>query len=323
MKRFGNAALAASLALVAGLIVTACDRSDTVTDPVVEQNTSTDSTLVSNTVGDRMMDAPFQTIDLSAKLLESVPGNSPVSRLAANTAGSEVREGDDLIITAVLSYSYANGWHVFAFEAVAVNHVQTDTVDIAGTDSVRVLVDGQPVQRVDDTMAIDGLLARAHLTWTARSGHGDGAVHHSLDVMAQPMGLDTLVTIDGYAHDTITGIELTDSARCALDLSYDMIISDLQVRVPEIDGDCPESGDLSVSVGLTAECVAQTGTPPDSVSVRGTWTVTAHVNEDNTITLTFADGILFWRKTIGCGDNSTTATRSGWWTGAVASSQVN
>ena len=323
MTRFVKVTLFVAIALATSLIGTSCDKNDSVTDPVVERNSATDSTLVSTTVGERIMDAPFQTIELSSKLLQSIPGNAPAQRLTGSVAGTGVGDGDDLIITAVLSYTYADGWHVFQFEAVAVNNEWADTVDIAGVDSVRVIVDGMPVQHVDDSMSVEAVLARAHLSWSARSGNGDGAVHHSLDVSALPMGLDTLVTIDGFAHDSLAGIETTDSASCTLNLAYNMVISELKVRVPEIAGDCPESGDLTVSVGISAGCVSLVGTPPDSVTVNGTWTVTAHVNDDNTITVTYSDGILFWRTTTSCDDDKATAERSGWWTGAVASSQVD
>ena len=321
MKRFANAAFAASFALACCLIATGCDRKDSVTDAPAANTSQTDSTLVTNTVGDRVMDAPFQTIALSTELLETVPGNSPVNRLGGSPSDLQITNGDDLVITSVLSYSYADGWHVFDFEAVAINHNHGDTVDIAGTDSVQVQVDGSAVQQVDDTTMVDGLLARAHLGWSARSGNGEGALHHSLDVAVEPMGLDTLITIDGFAHDSLSGIEVTDSASCALDLSYDLMISNLQVLVPETTGDCPEAGDLSVAVGIAAECVGSQGTPSDSVNIHGTWTVTAHVNDNNTVTVTFSNGLLFFRKTTSCDDSGTTGSETGWWTGATASSE--
>lgn len=321
MKRFTNAAFAAAFALACCLIATGCDRDNATTEPTASDTDRADSSLVRATVGDRMLEAPFQTLELSAKLLAAVPGSSPVSRMLGQTGSQDISQGDDLIITSVLTYRYADGWHVFTFEAIAVNHATADTVDITGTDSVRVLVDGSPVPTVSDSTSIEAVLARAHLDWANRRGVGEGALHHSLDVAVLPMEFDTLVTIDGFAHDSLSGIERTDSATCALDLSYDLTIDNLQVRVPETAGDCPESGDLAVSVGIAAECVENHGTPPDSLDIHGTWTVTAHVNDDNTVTITFTNGLLFFRTTTTCDDDATTANRAGWWTGAVAVGQ--
>lgn len=308
-----------TLTLLGAILLAGCDSDDSAVGTQPTDDTGADSSLVSTTIGDRMMATPFQSLEISTQLLAQqgvTVLNARPGPLAATSAGDE-----DIIITAIGDYSYANGWHVFTFEAIVVNTNTGDTVDIAGVDSVQVLVNGSPVFVVDHNVVIDGVLARAHLDWSVRDGSGDGVVHHSIDVGATPIEADTLITIDGFAHDTLNGFEATDSVQCDVHLSYDMTIENLQVYASAGDDDCPEAGDITVAVSIDAGCAEIIGSNPDSVHVDGTWTVTAHVHDDGSVTVTYTNGLAYWRVTEDCGSGAEEA--ESWWTSAVTSEQPN
>jgi hypothetical protein len=107
--------------------------------------------------------------------------------------------------------------------------------------------------------------------------------------------------------------------QCDVHLSYDMTIENLQVYASAGDDDCPEAGDIAVAVSIEADCVETVGSNRDSVSIDGTWMVTAHVNDNGSVTVTFSNGLLFWRVTEDCGGGASGADN--WWASALSSRQ--
>ena len=281
------------------------DESPLTSDNLTQQQT--DSSLVAASVGDRLFDTPLQSIELSGALLEQ-QGVMSSGRSAATRAASD---GDEIVISAVASYEYTNGWHVFDFEALVVDTESNDTVEVTGVDSVQVLVNDQPQFVVPEGVEPDGLKARAHLDWDVLTGDASCDLNHRIDVDAAPQEFDTIVTINGTIHDTLHGVESTDTLECALDVSYDVVVTNLQISAAAGDDDCPLAGEIDAVATIDAECTTN-DTPPDSIGVHGTWTVNAVVNDNNTVTIRYSDGILSFTTTETCADD--TAHKTAWWT---------
>lgn len=291
------------------LLLGACsDDKDPVTsnDDLTQQET--DSSIVATTVGERLFSTPLQSIELSTALLEE---QGVLSSRQASATTRAASDGDEIIISLLGGYEYTNGWHVFDFEAVVVDSESHDTVEVAGVDSVQVLIDGQPQQIVPQGSEPDGLKARAHLGWDLVTGDAYCDLNHRIDIDADHQELDTVLTINGTIHDTLHAFDPTDTLTCGLDVSYDVVVADLMVSALAADGDCPMNGEIDAVAEIEAEC-CNNDTPPDSISIHGTWTVNAKVNDNNTVTLRYSNGFLTFTVTEDCDD--TAAKRSAWYT---------
>lgn len=290
--------------LMAGLVLAlaGCSDDETTTNSTDNGLTAQEREFVANIVGDDVFGDALQSTALSTILLSTIVSGAPARSVpAVQGLADPVTE---IIIDEVGSYTYSGGWHIFEFSATLVGAGADDTVDADGIDSVQVLVDGTPQQIITETLEIDELRARAHVDWVERSGQGDGAIHHSLDIAIEPSGSDTLITIDGSIYDTLQAVEVDDSATCDLSLATDQTIDSLAIRSDAGPDDCPETGHVSSTVTITADCVGTGGSNPDSLSISGTWTVTAQVNSDNTVTVTFTGANASWSVTEPCGSSA-------------------
>lgn len=288
------------------VLAVGCSNDSTSTAPANEPQSTGDTAMISNMMGDAVLSTPTQTILLSEALLANE------SRISGRrTAGfASLSSDDDIIITSVTSYSYSDGWHIFEFEATVIDHDIEDTVDIAGIDSVQVLVGGEPVQEVANDDFVDGLRARAHVDWDLRSGDATADANHAIDVGIAVSEMDTIVTVGGMVNDTVQSMFVGDSASCSVYVTLDQLIDNLQVYAGAGDDQCPIDGFISSTAHIEADCVSFDET--DSASVNGTWTITAEVVGDGNIRITFEGPVLTWSVTESCEEASASGAR--WWT---------
>lgn len=301
------------LALLAGLgisltFISGCDggKDDKSTGPGT--GNPIDSTYVTGLFGgDDLFGTPYESYVLSFALLDSIPGGATPK----STGGFKgLQDGDEEVaITAVGSYSYSNGWHIFQFEATVIDLVTYDTIDVVGIDSVQVLEDGQPVQYPTLWTQMDGLKARTHADLDDRSGYSHGDMHHLVDFSIDTVAGETVITIDGTVHDTLSASGGDDVSWCDIDLTLDQAVINLQVYADNQEGDCPLSGYVTAAVSLEVLCVGEGQGSLDSLSISGTWTITATVNDNNTVTITYSDGTTVWTITESC-DGSGSVERS-------------
>ncbi|MBD3258168.1 hypothetical protein GF377_07020 [candidate division GN15 bacterium] len=295
------------IGLTSMLAVGCSDDDNTSTGPENETLSSRDTNMVSSMVGDAMFSTPLQTVALSEALVNNSPhivGKSGTGQVMS------LSDDDEIIITSVNSYTYADGWHVFDFEAVVVDTETDDTVDVVGVDSVQVLVDGDPVQEVNDSDFVNGLLARAHVDWDFRTAEVSADANHRIDIGVAVQEMDTIVTVSGSVNDTLDVVSVEDSLTCDITIRLDQVLDSLQVYANADDDDCPLSGFVASTAGITADCQG-TGDSDDTLQVNGVWAVTATVNGDGTVTVTYDGPIVSWTVTEDC--DEVEASKARWW----------
>ena len=308
MKKRVLLAMFVTLALIL-TAVAGCDE-DEVTNPTEPVVDPADSAFVTELFNEEMFMTVFQSMEVSLALLDSIPDVGMRKTAAPMNAFRSDGDSTEHTITAIISYDYSNGWHIFEFEATIVDLTEDDTVDIAGIDSVQVLENGEPVEYPTEQTEMDGLKERVHVDWDRRSDTDHGDLNHVVDIVLDSVEVDTIVTVNGTVHDTLLMSELWDSATCELEVSFDQTVTDLQINVTG-DEECPRDGQIVVMASLDVECIGGSGSDFDSLSISGTWTVTATVNDDNTVTITYTDGTVSWTVTEQC-NGSSSATPGRW-----------
>ena len=292
--------LPVAMILVIGLIfIWGCsdDDNDNGAGPTNQINPE-DSTFVTEYFDEDVFLTGMNSVSLSWVLLDSIPSGA---KAADGGVGKVLQGDDDIVITAIISYEYSEGWHIFEFEAEIIeeDYPGTDTIDVTGTDSVQVLEAGVPVQFPDEQTVVSGLKERAHANWEHRGEPAVGAVHHLIDVGLTEVVLDTIITFDGAVHDTIEGVDHDNGMIWSYYISYDQTIDSIQISTT--DEECPLDGFISMNAGINATGVSD-DVPPDTITIAGNWVITVTVITPGTIRLTYSDGTVSWAHTeVVCG----------------------
>lgn len=281
-------------------------------------NAGGDSSFVSDFfAGEDLMENIFKSFDVSFALLGDTVMYG-TSRLP--DAGFAAGGGDDTIIVGTYTYSYTNDWHIFDFSATVISQwwynsvLYADTTDLYGTDSVKTLVDGQPVQfPVMDYLS--GITVHAHVNWSGRNRADSGVIHQAVAAVINSSNPpDTIVTFNGAANDTIWELEDWMNGECEVYAAINQTVTDLAMNVADTTDGCPLSGTMSVAATLDVFCLSTGQQGTDSLSINGTWNIDATMNSDNTITITYDDGTTSWTATGPCngGAAAVSPNRSPW-----------
>ncbi len=259
--------------------------------------TGTDSAFV-----DHYFDGPdqftiaFQTLDVSIALIDSVPAVGAPAR--SRKQASMLGDHEIIIISAVTSYTYSAGWHIFNFSALVVDTVLDDTTFVAGVDSLQIYSQTNLVQFPSGMDGVDQLRERMHAGWDQSSGVNWGRINHSSIVTATGVGADTTLSLSGTVHDTIYTDMGGEAGSCNITTVINETVSNLALPSANTLG-CPLSGEVVVSAEFDAHCDAgELTTGP--FDYHGTWTVNATVNPDLTITRTLTGGNFHWETTHEC-----------------------
>lgn len=207
---------------------------------------------------------------------------------------------DTAIVTMISEYVNTNGWHVFLFEAIAIDNM--DTIVVTGIDSLKGVLGGSPVNTIADIMDLDELLHRAHYNVSASGAEGlvTGSMHHNMVATINNTGADTTVTFYGHLWDSlmvVSGAGITGF--CEVDLTLHQIIDYLVLEL-EVDGDCPMSGEVTSDFHLDIAC--DSGDGLNVFLVNGGWTLTATANGNGIVTTIYENvaGTLSWPRTGDC-----------------------
>lgn len=291
------------MVVIAGLMfVWGCsDDDDDAIGPILANPDPADSTFMTDLFDDGVFMTALHSLEVSLALLESLPGAPVVKGMDGVKALGAAQE--DIVITAIIDYEYTNGWHIFDFEAMVVDEFESDTTDVVGIDSIRLVMDGSPVQYPGNLDSLDGLSEHAHVTWAMRDvvDPDSGFINHLVDLEQLVALTDTILKLDGSVRDTMRVREDVETATCEIDMTLSETITNLQIDVNAPEGDCPETGTINVTATLDIECQGDQGSQFDSLSISGTWTVNATVNPNNTVTISFSDGLVAWTVTETCG----------------------
>ena len=297
--------LIAALIIPILLIGMGCDKDDSTTGNNDSQLQQRDSTVVSDLFEEKLFATPEQSLEIASALIET-----EYTRKGKETPGFFMKldqPEEQVNINSIASVDYSNGWFIFEFNATVINNVKGDTVNIDGIDSIQILVSGQPVEIIVNGLNPDGLKIHDHLHFDTRPVVVNGAYNRSIDLDLETMNNDTLLTINGAAHDTLSGIDNLPESDCDIEISYDLVIDDLVVSSAAADDDCPLNGSLEAVASISAECVSRDEANPDSVSIGGSWRINAEVNDDNTVTITYRGPIVRWTVVEPCDNGARTA----------------
>ncbi|KAA3636800.1 MAG: hypothetical protein DWP97_02015 [Calditrichaeota bacterium] len=283
-----------------GLTIIGCDSSDSSNEsnPLIGDTSSENFQFVQDEVGEGAFNTIGYSLDLSFDFIDQIPGapTSPKQKnLVSYSASDSVQSNHQY------TYDTLNGWHIFQFEATI--YEDTDVISIAGTDSIQVTIDGDPMRYPDSTM--NGIKIRNWFEFDVNSdddAHGEG--HHSYDIDATQYEVDGTGSIDGMTEEYLSVYTADSNATCTLLVENNVTINDVILMVDSPDDGCPQSGSVVVSSGLSLNCTGNGEGGLSSLSIDGTWTMTAQFNGTSE-TYTFSDGTTTWTITEPCDDPQT------------------
>ena len=290
MRKFALLALMLLLA-AAALLIPGC--SSTSTNPVVYGDTnSVQFQIVQNVVAENSLEGVGNIVDVSWTLYDSIPGvtTSPKS------FSSRAALSDDILVVDSFNYSYANGWHIFAFWIWAADTVTHDTVNVTGIDSLQALNNGVPMQVPDTT--VDDLYIRAHYDVALRNTNIVGSSDNSLNIVNIDWTQIQPAVIDGSVSENLSGT-FSDS-EIVIDFNFtNTLNADSIVAVPGSE-ECPSSGLLSLNSSVDISAIRTIGASVDTLNVQGNWAISAAFN-NGSVTVTYYDGTTYWQTTEVCG----------------------
>ena len=290
-------ALAAGIAMVAG-----CSSDDKSNDnPVNNSNqgqlTDDNFLFVSNSVGETSANNYEVDFNLVLALLNEID-------LGGKSQGQRHRYGGLLGAqekTVVITLSNdptqtPEGWYVFTFNAQIIEEMDT-TYILGGTDSIRILLDGTPVEWVGESTDLNQVQARAYVPWFNNNGE-DGKSHHTLDVVVDVVGSDSLATVDASVEDSITGFDRTNGVTCDYIILNDALADNIVVLANQNSDECPRSGTVDATVSVSLDCEAEGGI--GAINLDGVWNITATFNADSTVTFDYSHGPVKWHFVVDC-----------------------
>jgi len=273
---------------------------DTCDVGVTQELSAIDSLFVEDLFGGGATGLLIESFDVAFALLVDSgimpPMDSPELKGRFGTALS------DTTIILGSSYTYTNGWHVFTFEA----QVQSlsDTLNVAGIDSIKALIGSTPQQTFDHPFVLDALYNHAHLNISATGAEGviSAGQHHVVEATMDVSELDTAIVFSGTAHDTVDVFSSVGEGTCEIGMTLDQTVTGWTFN-PETENECPSAGSVITTFSIDIDCSSPTGSI-NEFGIEGGWTVTAVANGDNTVTVTFDNGIVQWSVTDDCVDLS-------------------
>ncbi|MFQ5606727.1 MAG: hypothetical protein ACE5GA_02175 [Candidatus Zixiibacteriota bacterium] len=241
----------------------------------------------------------FAAIEWLNPVMDSIPGLSPRLVLTedprlARRAGAAI----DTVLTISISIDSATYWIVF--QATVTNFIDTasvvDSFRFSGVDGPELPINlgdtatGMDVRAharvvINDTTAFTGIIA-SHVSFSADIiGRGDPILG----------GDTTLLNVTGV--DTLSGTATDSGAACTFTITTNRIASGI-VSIDSPTYPCPIAGNINASMDLNFAC-ALPGMV-DSVSVNGSWVVTATYNPDGSASMTYENATTRWTGVVPC-----------------------
>jgi hypothetical protein len=266
---------------------------------VTEELSLADTLFVENVLGDGGLEQFLDGFDIGLALMEEQGLIGPSSSPGKSRLG-ESALSDSVIVNVINSYSYTNGWHIFNFSAETINY--DDTASIAGVDSIRCMLGGSAQQFIEDPLDMDSINHRAHVEVAASSSEGlvEATMDHRVTASITAGETDTTVSFLGTIGASASAVGATgNQGFCEVSLSLDQVINNV-VLEPNAESDCPLSGQVVSDFSMHLGCSSNDGL--NNFVINGDWTVTATVNNNNTLTISYANdaGTASWTRTYAC-----------------------
>ncbi|MFQ5453217.1 MAG: hypothetical protein ACE5D6_03415 [Candidatus Zixiibacteriota bacterium] len=292
MKRFAFLTILISLVL---FLMVGCDEDKTVNSNLIVGDTSSaDFQFVQEKVTQDENTDIGMSLDLTFDLFDQQFGVG-APKLEQSGIMALGQTGDIILIDSA-TYTFINGWHVFTFEATVIDMFTNDTLDISGIDSIQIQSNGSTLPEPDSTM--DDLRIRNYFNWDFRNKSDSGSGTHLIHIAGSTIDSGSVVTINGSANETVYTTVSDTIAECDLDMNNNVNITNVQFV---LDGtECPNSGKIMMSSNMDLTCYGQLNSHLDSLTVNGTWTVTAVFNGTQ-VNVTYTDGTTSWSVIEECG----------------------
>ncbi|MBU0983241.1 MAG: hypothetical protein KKA42_05190, partial [candidate division Zixibacteria bacterium] len=258
--------------------------------------TGADSAFVDEALGGEMLGSFMNSTEFTMGLLDYIPGIPGSSGKSAFRALAA-----DTVIFDSLSYTYGSGWHIFYVEAMVISEdgMDTDSTWVQGIDSIQILVGGAVVQFPPSTEdSLSGVNFRAHVD-IENSDEFGGSMAHRVDIVQFADGADTLLEVNATTSDTLSSGYWSEGVVCAFDATSNAVVTDL-VMDPDAEAECPHSGSISAVSTVELYCEGTNPDVPSSYNINGTWTVGVVANGNNTVTVSFSNGLVSWSMVTDC-----------------------
>ncbi len=241
----------------------------------------------------------LQSLDLSLSLLDSVPAaNAPDNHSKTRFENLVAANGNDVVINSIGSYAYQNGWHIFQFAATIDPGDGSGVTSASGIDSVQALQSGVPMGPGSDFSTLDDVTSHAHFNWETQDQSTSVVANQLVNVGVSVSGADTTFLVNGSLDESLDAAFQDSVTSCSFAIDYAAVINNLAIASAD---DCPQSGSVSMDVGIDIACL-NTGTDgPQSTQLQGSFNVTAVANGANSITVTYSDGVNTKMVTDQCG----------------------
>ncbi|MGH8015203.1 MAG: hypothetical protein ACREBV_03335 [Candidatus Zixiibacteriota bacterium] len=278
--------VAAAIALIFG-----CS-SDSPTETEFGDTNSIEFQLVQAVVVNNSIQDVGNIVDLSWELFDSIPGVSP----SPKSFSSRAAQSEDIIVVDSFNYSYAGGWHVFAFWARVTDTAEGDTADVSGIDSLQALDNEVPQQIPDSTT--DELYIRAHYDVALRNTNIAGSADDSVDIEnIDWSGLNPTV-IEGTVTENLQGTVSDSEVVIDFNFTNTLIADSIVANIGSED--CPSTGLLVLNSSIDISAIRTIGASVDTLNINGDWEVSATFNNGD-VTVTYYDGTTYWQTTETCG----------------------
>jgi len=240
--------------------------------------------------------------------LSKSPGRTgPLTALAA--------QEDTVISTVINSWQFTQDrWLVidFSLTLLEIECEQTvcDTSEImvAGIDSIRFLEDGVALDTSEVGPNLNGLIQHAHVMYNVDEGGGNTISADSERLLTITVGVnnnDSLLQGDVVINESVEIVSNEGTGSCTIQLTRSQVVDGMIVNtMDDSEGSCPLAGSASVTDQISVSCIGSGQDELRTLDIDGTWQVTAVVNQDRSVTVTFTSNNVQWVVTVPNGECS-------------------
>ena len=239
----------------------------------------------------------FDALDWADAIWDSIPGLSP----KANANGDIVlkRNAGGTLLDYSLTIDSVTFWHIFQITVADFGDTATviDSLRFSGASGP-----GMPMDLGDSITSVD-IHVHAQASLSQDSTFSGSFSSHSVFLMtllgfADSTGGDTS-SFSGTSSDTIIATATDSSATCQFTFASTKTLNNV-VTIDDLDHPCPVGGAITASVSVDVLCSFATSTGTDSMTVKGTWSVSASFNSDGSANLVYENSDTRWTGTEVC-----------------------
>lgn len=308
MKRILWSVLFGAMVFAALMIAGCSDDDDAPTRIVTDDNNNMPFEIVSDVYDESgIMEAFTRTMQLTSALIdmEFADKTDGLKKVLATS-----NDADSIIISAVHSYNYSNGWHIWLCDAI-IYVGGAPLIEVSAIDSLQMRIENEPQALPSEN--IDEFRIIARYTWETQDGSQVASAVHNLRLLKDLLADPNTLTIDAEISENHSVIFTSDSSECAYDALFfegvDGLEFDLDAEGETVE--CPNAGGIGIGSLISLECTSEYH-PMDTLMIMAEWEFTADVLDDGKIRYMYTDGNFTFITTQECQEESKSAPASLW-----------